>query len=296
MTECVIGIGGVYAERVPWPTFVVIGANKAGTTSMHHYLGQHPDVFMSAVKEPHYFSLDPARKHAPVDRTQKPWADSLTYDTDQYLRLFEAVAGERAIGESSSNYLCSPLAAARIKRQLPEARLVAILRDPVDRAVSMWSAWTADGREHLSFAEAVAAERRGERTRGDLGRHYVEWGLYGSQVSRYLEHFARDQLHVVVYDDFDARPAEVVRGIFAFLDVDPTFVVDATTRHNVTAETTPPTAATSSARSWRRRRSRRPGTAKPSCADARTAVGDVFDAELSQVESLLGLDLSTWRS
>jgi len=293
VTECVIGIGGVYAERVPWPTFVVIGANKAGTTSMHHYLGQHPDVFMSAVKEPHYFSLDPERRHKAVDRAQKPWADSLTYDADQYLRLFEAVDGERAIGESSSNYLCSAVAAERIKRQLPEARLVAILRDPVDRAVSMWSAWTADGREHLSFADAVAAERRGERTRGDLGRHYVEWGLYGRQVARYLEHFAREQLHVVVYDDFDARPAEVMREIFAFLEVDPTFVVDTTTRHNVTAETKPPARP---ARSWRRRRSRPPKTPKPSREEARTAVGDAFDAELSQVETLLGLDLRIWRS
>jgi hypothetical protein len=285
-----MGIGGVYADAVPWPTFVVIGANKAGTTSMHHYLGQHPDVYMSPVKEPHFFSLDPARKHDPVDRTQKPWADTLTYDVDAYLQLFDAVTDEHAIGESSSNYLCSPVAPARIKDKIPEARLVAILRDPVDRAVSMWSAWTADGREHLSFADAVAAERRGERTRGGLGRHYVEWGRYGRQLGRYFEHFDLHRLHLVRYDDFDACPEPVLRDIFTFVGVDPGFEVDTSTRHNVTAKARP---IASPRRRWWQRQP--PAADPPTRAEAKAAVGDVFDADLALVESL-GLDLRAWRA
>jgi hypothetical protein len=289
-----MGIGGVYADAVPWPTFVVIGANKAGTTSMHHYLGQHPDVYMSPVKEPHFFSLDPARKDDPVDRAQKPWAHSLTYDAEAYLRLFDGVTHEHAIGESSSNYLCSPVAPARIKDRIPDARLVAILRDPVDRAVSMWSAWTADGREHLPFADAVAAERRGERTRGGLGRHYVEWGLYGRQVARYLEHFDRGRLHVVRYEDFDTCPRPVLREIFAFVGVDPGFMVDTTTRHNVTAETRP--MAPPRRHWWQRARPAAPvPPTKPTRDEAKAAVGIAFDAELAQVEALLDLDVDGWR-
>ena len=109
-------------EDPRWPNLFVVGAPRAGTTSLYHYLRQHPEIYMSPLKEPHFFS------HS------NPQSDTVVKHQDAYLRLFDAARGEKLRGEASPAYLADPDAPARIKDASPEAKIVAVLREPVSRA------------------------------------------------------------------------------------------------------------------------------------------------------------------
>lgn len=142
------------------PTFLVIGAAKAGTTSLYHYLGQHPQVFMSPVKEPGFFALEghPLDFRGPGDE----WLRQATTTTlEAYQKLFEGVRDEPAVGEASVLYLHHHAAPEAIARYVPDVKLVAVLRDPVERAYSAFLYQTRNGREPLAdFEEALRAEPR----------------------------------------------------------------------------------------------------------------------------------------
>src|ERR671929_75877 len=139
------------------PNFFIIGAMKSGTTALYYYLEQHPEVYMSPVKEPNFF----------CSQEQKNGADAVT-DIRAYERLFRGVLGETAVGEASHCYLYEPRAAAAIRRCVPEAKLLAILRNPIDRAFSHFLHMVRTGSEPLSdFAQALREEGAGsykERT------------------------------------------------------------------------------------------------------------------------------------
>lgn len=113
---------------MPLPTFLIVGAPKAGTTSLYHYLRSHPDVFMSEAKEPHYFSY--------AGEGQPAWG---MRSLDAYEALFDSVHGERATGEASTWYLYSETAAEEIYRALPNTQIIILLRNPIGRAYSSWS-------------------------------------------------------------------------------------------------------------------------------------------------------------
>ena len=153
------------------PNFFIIGAAKSGTTSLYKYLTGHPQVFMSPVKEPCFFSTGLGGADDPLG----PEPPTLIRDWDAYRQLFAAVTTETAIGETSANYVYEPQTAARIHRYLPEARLIVSLRDPIDRAYSHFLMASRFGLETTSdFHDVVAAE-----VRGDPGnRPYLERGRY----------------------------------------------------------------------------------------------------------------------
>jgi hypothetical protein len=222
-----------------YPNFLILGANKAGTTSLHDYLGQHPDIFMSPVKEPSYFTkagtedVDPEHLGPIHRRTQQ----QVTRTLDDYLSLFEGVQEESAVGEASTAYLASEVAPERIRTAIPAAKLVAVLRNPVERAFSAFAMHVQWGVETRSFADAVAAEIEGG-SQNRLGTHYVATGLYGQQLRRYLERFKHDQLRIYLYEDLVAEPADLMRDLYGFLGVDDAFQPDMTVRRNVTR---PPT-------------------------------------------------------
>jgi hypothetical protein len=195
------------------PNFLIVGAAKSGTTSLYRYLRQHPDVFMSAVKETNWFAYEGQRESRYVVRTP-----------EEYERLFDGAAGQRAIGEASPQYLKSAVAAERIATTLPGVRIIAVLRDPVDRA---YSGYLNSVRE--------AAEWRGVDEAMRPGIRYVDQGLYHPQLSRYFERFDRGRIKVILYDDLAADAAAVMRELYAFLGVDATFAVDVTARHNAGA-------------------------------------------------------------
>lgn len=210
---------------MPLPNFFVIGAQKGGTTSLYRYLDQHPDVFMSRVKEPGFFmearDLPPLPQHPHLVRT---WAD--------YRALFDDVTHETAIGEASTTYLTHGGAATNIRAAIPGARLVAVLRNPVDRAFSAYSMRIANGREDRTFEAAIDDELAGRL--GEDGWRYLQPGLYGAQLTRYFDQFPREQLQIHLSEDLGRDTPGVVRQMYGFIGVDPDFVPDVR-RANVSA-------------------------------------------------------------
>ncbi len=206
------------------PNFFVVGANKAGTTSLAAYLAAHPDVFMSPLKEPSFWS------HRDRDDPDAPFLQRQVRDRPAYEALFAEVRGERAVGEASTNYLQTAVAADRIRAEIPGARIVAVLRDPSDRAFSAYNMHVGANLEPLTdFGAAIDAELA-----GDTWRHYLAMGYYAEALERWIGHFGRDQVRVFLYEDLVADPRAVVRETFAFLGVDPDFPPPLERRLNVT--------------------------------------------------------------
>ncbi|HEX3579219.1 MAG TPA: sulfotransferase [Thermoanaerobaculia bacterium] len=192
------------------PNFLIIGAAKGGTTSLYRYLGQHPDIYMSPMKEPNYFT----------DEDQL-FSKRSVRSRSEYERLFDGVNGEHAIGEATPRYLTSIGAAGRIHADLPGVRLIATLRQPAERAYSAYLMRFTDSRESASAEEVLQP-----------GTDYFESGLYHAQLQRYFDTFPCDQIKVILFEDLIASPRETVRSLFAFLGVDPDFDVDTSIRFN----------------------------------------------------------------
>jgi hypothetical protein len=217
---------------VTLPNFLIIGAAKAGTTAIWSYLSQHPQIYMSPHKEPRYFALcgRPVEFCGPGDITRFRFVT----DFDDYKALFEGVKGETAIGEASPWYLYVPSAAPAIKERLPGVKLIAILREPVERAFSNFLHAVREGLEPLSsFREAMEAEEERIQAGWSPRFHYKQKGYYYRQLSHYLEYFDRERLRIYLYDDFIEEPAELVADLFAFLGVNVEFEVDMRRRLNV---------------------------------------------------------------
>jgi hypothetical protein len=229
------------------PNFFIVGAPKAGTTSLYYYLDQHPEIFMSPLKEPSYFSsevrsenFEPAlqpqarrdeqstRQYLAGPLDQKRFS-GIVRDWNDYLRLFASSNGHKAIGEASVCYLWSETAATAIASRLPNARIVIVLRDPSDRAFSQYLHNISDGLVSHSFRSHVYASlQRKEKTFGVL-YPLLEVGLYTAQVQRYLDTFPRGQIGIWLYED-TKRPT-FLPDVLRFLQVDPTITLDTSTRH-----------------------------------------------------------------
>ena len=214
------------------PNFLVIGARKAGTTSLYHYLDQHPEVFMSPVKEPNFFALEGGKagyRGPDADTRINRWSVA---DPKEYQALFSGADGARAVGEASPAYLCNPDAPKRIKRHVPEAKLIAVLRDPAERAYSAYMHQVRDGRETLPFAAALEAEERRTNANWAPAWRYKAEGFYVAGLSRYYQLFGRDRIEIGLYEDLVLDPAGLMRGFFRFLGVDASFEPDTSRRHN----------------------------------------------------------------
>jgi hypothetical protein len=220
-------------QSMTLPNFLLIGAAKAGTSSIHNYLKQHPEIFLSENKEPRFFAFDGRTAHQdrPWDRL---WADSIVVAQDAYESLFDGVRGEKAIGESSTIYLASPHAASRIKHHVPQAKLIASLRNPIDRAYSHYQMCRARGLEPLeTFEEAIAAEQARSNPGLIQPWNYLQRGLYYEQLRTYLELFDREQIHIVLFEDLKRDSHAVLKNLCAFLGVDDSFEFDTSKKKNV---------------------------------------------------------------
>jgi hypothetical protein len=214
------------------PNFIVIGAAKAGTTALHYILDQHPEIFMCPMKEPSFFWAY-GRK---VDLVG-PGAEVLKYryvdDWTQYQELFTGASDEKAIGESSVRYISYPHSPELIHRFIPQVKLVAILRNPVERAFSSYTHYLRDGMEPCTdLGEAIQQELRGDRQGWTFGL-YLNQGLYHAHLERYLQYFNRRQIHIALYEDMQNDPEAFLRDLFSFLEVDEGFEPDFSQRHNV---------------------------------------------------------------
>lgn len=211
-----MSVAGDSTARIP--NLFVVGAPKAGTTAMHAYLAKHPDVFMSRVKEPTWFGSD-----LPGERYCR--------DLAEYLELFEAARDERWIGEASPWYLISHTAAREIHDFSPDARIVAMLRDPVALIESLHASALFSGDEDVTdIRRALELEpaRRSGQALAPLSKlpqatFYRAIVDFVPQLERYLEVFGRGRVHVIVFDDLARDPAATYRAVLEFLGIDPSF-------------------------------------------------------------------------
>lgn len=195
------------------PNLFILGAAKAGTTTLHDCLAAHPEIYMTRVKEPQFFSHDDV------------YSRGIDWYRDEF---FAGSAAYRVRGESTPHYLFYEKAAQRIAKDLPTSalRFIVMVREPVARAYSLYWNMVAEGMEDLSFEQALAAED--ERSRdvalqheGAVSVQYVQSSLYARQIKTYLKYFGREQFHVVVLEDFKQAPERVLDEICAFLGVAP---------------------------------------------------------------------------
>jgi Sulfotransferase family len=201
------------AERRMWPNLFIVGAAKAGTTSLYSELARHPAIYMSPMKEPHFFSrIEPA-----------PELEGFfphVRDEAEYLALFAGATTEEVLGEASTSYLWDRHAAERIKDVVPDAKIVIMLRDPVDRAYSQYWNDVREGFERRSFREALLDEQRTGSGRWGASSLYIDCGRYPDQVARYLDRFGR-QVLVLVFEDFVQDQAGTIAEVHLFLGVEP---------------------------------------------------------------------------
>jgi hypothetical protein len=185
------------------PNFFIIGAAKAGTTTLWHLLRQHPDVFMPDLKEPWFLSHD--------ERYARGW--------DWYSSLFLSGSGVTAVGEASSCYCVTSLypdALRRLGEYFPQARLIYCVREPYGRIESAW-------KQSLGTRRSVPREfSLAVQTHAPL----IEGSRYGAALRAYLEVFSRDQIHIVLFDELIRDPMTTYRGCLQFLGVDPTYTPD----------------------------------------------------------------------
>ncbi len=214
------------------PTFLIIGAARSGTTSLHYTLGQHPEIFVSPIKETNFFLFDEAGELPSwVSEGERQLAPRTL---EAYAALF-APATERhlAIGEASPSYLHPPVA-PRIKARLPDVQLIAILRQPVDQALSFFTAWhggsVADEGRVERFIDALTSPESGPSGALPLAQH----GLHHRHLAPFFEHFARDRIKVVLYDDLERDSAALYAGLLDFLGVDREFRLGEVPRYNAT--------------------------------------------------------------
>jgi hypothetical protein len=225
-----------HLPRGAMPNFFLVGAPQMGTTSLFAALGRHPGVFCCPVKEPNYFSFDLTRRDDALERAQRdgllidgplarilePPRVGLTTDYQVYLDLFAGWSGQKAIGEASTSYLSSAVAAREIASVAPEARIIIVLRDPVQRSHSDYLTQVEFGHDPGSFRQVVDAEVERIRNGDVVGRGIVASSLYAPQIARYLDHFPRQQILFLLFEDLLADPRRTLELVFEHIGVDPT--------------------------------------------------------------------------
>jgi len=220
------------------PNFFLVGAPKAGTTSLYHYLGQHPEIYISPIKEPGFFAEEFRPENFATDlqpRMMRELRDTEAYlagpmiekrhggfvmNWEDYQKLFRGSGDEPAIGEGSVHYLWSPSAARNISARIPGARILMLLRDPASRAFSQYLNGVTAGAIGVPFYEHF---QRGlhHGPEFDVTHPFLEFGLYYQHLRRYLDHFPREQIWIGLYEDYRDRQSKTLEEVFRFLGVDP---------------------------------------------------------------------------
>jgi hypothetical protein len=288
---------------VTLPNFIVIGAAKGGTTALYWYLAEHPAVFMSRVKETNFFAYnvdlegrllygDPEVHRFPVKTLE------------EYEGLFRDVGNARAIGEASPLYLESPQAAGRMRATVPEARIVCSLRHPVERAYSDYLMYLRRrGREFDPERELTTTAAWAHP-----GSRWLQVSRYYPQLQRYFDAFPRQRIHVLLFDDLRRSATEAIRAIYAFLEVDPSFLPDLDTPHAPggipaipmleglfsRAAVLRPWVPTSAANWVRRMRARTLQKAPALPPGLRVEITAQFRDDIRQTSELIGRDLDHW--
>lgn len=219
------------------PNFLIGGPPKCASTSLNFYLKQHPEIFMSPVKQTKFFSLD--------------YGNGIEFYLQTY---FSGVTNEKMIGEATPTYFLLPFVVERIKRFNPEMKIIFCLRDPVERAFSGWSMRVNNGTEHLSFREALLENVRQRKTHSFIGevgarewyddqkrhnrsddagfRTYIEGSLYAYNLKNYFTHFHPSQIKIFFLDSLKQDLQGTLKEIFTFLNVDNAYQIRHTEQKN----------------------------------------------------------------
>jgi len=201
------------------PNFLIVGAAKSGTVSLYYYLNEHSKVCLP-IKESFFFTSE--------------FFESSFNSVEEYLHLFEKCKGSR-FGEAGTSYLYYyKETIPKIKELVGDIKIIAILRNPVDRAYSNYTHFVRDGNEDLSFEAALEAEEKRMAEGRHFMFHYKRMGLYANQIESYQKAFSN--VKVVLYDDLVADPVKLMQDLYEFLGVDSTFVPDTSTRFNVSGK------------------------------------------------------------
>jgi hypothetical protein len=207
--------------RDPRPDALLIGAPKAGTSALHAALARHPRVFASRPKEPKYYlcgDAPPPAYRGPGDaHSQQEWV----WRRSDYQRLFAPAAADAVRIESTPFYLYSPDARRRIAEDLPDAKLIVVVRDPIDRAYSNWMHLWVDGLEPCGdFVEACRREEARIAAGWAPFWHYRRMGRYGEQLADLFQRFPRDQVLVLRYRELVSQPTDTLNRVSEFLGIE----------------------------------------------------------------------------
>ena len=206
------------------PDFLIIGAGKSGTTSLNSYLSQHPEIYMSPVKEPNFFAYaDVERSSLSSPETIKHY-EELIKDIDTYLSLFRGAKVGQLKGEVSNTYMTRANSATLIQKYVPQAKIIAILRNPVDRLYSRYLHLARDNRlaEIPPFMDGLKDRNSAWWRREDL----IPEGFYHKNLTPYFDLFPLANIKVILFDDFNRNQTVVLKDLFSFLGVDNNFKPD----------------------------------------------------------------------
>jgi hypothetical protein len=296
------------------PDFLVIGAARSGTTALYQYLAEHPRLFLTEPKEPHYFALagtTPAFT-GPGDRTT---INRLAVpDREDYLRLYQAARPDQVRGEASVSTMYYPAAVSRVREMNPAARLVCMLRDPVDRAFSAYGFMRTRGWEPCdTFEEALADEPRRIVEGWHHIWHYTAMSRYGEQLQHVLDVFPGEQVLVLRHEDMAADPDAVLTRVYAHLGVPPVprtvapdphrsgeprsrFLGRVVSTHHPLKKLLSPVVPTAVRRRLRRQIVARNIVRTSYRPETRRALVATLGPDLDLLERVTGLDVTAWRS
>lgn len=287
--------------RELWPNFFIVGAMKAGTTSLYYYLNGVQGIYLSPNKEPHYFAAEDMPLNSRI----------VIRDKKKYLSLFASVKDEEAIGEASTNYLYSRNCPRRIHEVIPGARIIMILRDPIQRAFSHYLFNVRNknlGIHKMSFLEAVKRDYGSKEKGIGISLLYVEKGLYCEQVARYFDLFGKKQVKILIFEEFIKNTYDKIKEVLEFLNVnanppaninetyDKFFIPNNALSHSILANLKVQKLASILPESRLKKivRTSLLGSSLPKpeiSADARMFLADIFRDDVKNLESLLGRSL-----
>jgi hypothetical protein len=193
-----------------WPNFFIVGTSRSGTSALYEYLRQHPKVYMPSRKEPYYFCAD----IVPDDGGEPP-----IRSREEYLRLFNKVKDEIAIGEASTAYLEYPQAAEKIHAVVPHAKIIIMVRDPIERALSEYLGRVTIGLEKSSFTEVIARDLAEHRSGKINASNIITKSFYCQEVKRYLDVFGKDNVKILIFEEFTQNIMSTVGNVLTFLRI-----------------------------------------------------------------------------
>ncbi len=192
-----------------FPNLIIPGAAKSGSSSLHEYLKKHPDIFMSSIKEPHFFCND----------------SNYSEKKDDYMELFEDSGSFKYRGESSTGYMVFENTIERIKKDCENPKFIFVLRNPIDRCFSHYNWVKSFNKEKSNFENAILRDKEkipnATNKIGGGYKYYFQFGLYGKWIEQYIKAFGRNNIYIITTEALKKDHSKVMNGIFSFLSLDP---------------------------------------------------------------------------